>query len=121
MSSTRNKNTPAEYKLQQKRNDAVFEYYRFENGPNGKATLNGEHIHFDLGSNASSRPAAELSKNFVDIESSLRGIGANNNVIRQPDVVPQLNDMKFVSYFDRPQLSMPDPLVIEENQRPKLH
>ena len=121
MASTRNKNTPGEYKQEQNRNNAVFEYYRFENGPSGKATLNGEHVHFDLGSNPSSRPAGELSKNFVDIESSLRGIGANNNVSRQPDVLPQLKDMKFVSYFDRPKVQMPDPLVIEDNQRPKLH
>ena len=60
-----------------------------------------------------------LSNNACDIESSLLGIGSSNLINKKPIVVPKLNKLKNAKYFDRPNIYMPDPLVIEKNQRPK--
>jgi len=60
-----------------------------------------------------------LSNNACDIESSLRGIGSSNLVNKKPKVIPQLNNLSSAKYFDRPEVYLPNPLVIEKSQRPK--
>ena len=60
-----------------------------------------------------------LSNNACDIESSLFGIGSSNLVNKKPNVVPKLNKLDNAQFFDRLNVSMPVPLVIEKEQRPK--
>ena len=60
-----------------------------------------------------------LSNNACDIESALLGIGCSNLVNKKPVIVPKLNKLDHAQYFDRPNYYLPDPLVIEKNQRPK--
>jgi hypothetical protein len=60
-----------------------------------------------------------LSNNASDIESSLFGIGSANLVKEQKPVVPQLNKVGNVKFFERMNPFLPEPLVIENNQRAK--
>jgi hypothetical protein len=50
----------------------------------------------------------------------LFGIGANNLETPQPDVVPELKQLKSLSIIDRIPLITPAPLVVQLNQRPNL-
>ena len=59
-----------------------------------------------------------LSGNPSDIESALFGIGSTNLVRSKPAVVPQLNCMGNVKFFNRLRATLPEPLVIEKYQRP---
>lgn len=113
MSSTRNNNAPGNYCLQQRAYAEAREYTSYKGY--GKSDQTGLPC---LGTNVSYMPSSVLSGNSVDIESSLRGTGANNLVKPQPNVKPELNNLKGVSFFNREPLIMPRPLVIEGNQRP---
>jgi len=59
-----------------------------------------------------------LSNNPIDIESELRGIQQANLVKPKARVLPSINRLGEQSYFDRPCLLIPDPIIIEKNQRP---
>ena len=60
-----------------------------------------------------------LSRNASDIESALFGIGSTNLVKTKPAVVPKLNCMPRLSFFNRLPVFLPEPLVIENCQRAK--
>ena len=70
------------------------------------------------GVNAPRMPACQLSNNFVDIETYLYGIGANNHIfpVSTPDV-PSVS-IPTVNFYDRPAVYIPrlDPFL--QNQRP---
>ena len=57
-----------------------------------------------------------LSNNPIDIESELRGIQQANLVKPKVEYI-LTNKLGEQSYFDRPCLLMPNPVVIEKNQR----
>jgi len=59
-----------------------------------------------------------LSKNAADIESALFGIGATNLVKPKAPVVAQLNTLPTQKFSNRPELFIPEPLVVEKYQRP---
>ena len=60
-----------------------------------------------------------LSKNASDIESALFGIGSTNLVKPKAPVVPKLNRMPHIAFFNRLPVFLPEPLVIENCQRAK--
>lgn len=61
-----------------------------------------------------------LSENGPDIESALFGITSPNHIVNpQKAINPQINKMKYVSFFKTPRIQMPKPFVIEKNQRIK--
>jgi hypothetical protein len=60
-----------------------------------------------------------LSKNASDIESALFGIGSTNLVENRAPVEAKINCMGTAKFFAKPDLIIPEPLVIEKNQRPK--
>lgn len=60
-----------------------------------------------------------LSQNASDIESTLFGIGSTNLVKQQAPLEAVINKMPTATFFSTPQLVMPQPLVIEKNQRAK--
>lgn len=113
MSSTRNNNTPGNYCLQQRAYAESLQYASYKGY--GKSDNTGLPC---LGTNVSYMPSSILSGNAVDIESSLRGTGANNLVNPQAPVKPELNNLKGVAFFKQDPTIMPKPLVIEGNQRP---
>jgi hypothetical protein len=70
------------------------------------------------GVNAPRMPACQLSKNHVDIETYLYGIGANNYLF--PTSTPQVSSVSIpsVNFYDRPAVYIPRLEPFLENQRP---
>lgn len=60
-----------------------------------------------------------LSNNASDIESALFGIGATNLVKATTPVKPELNTLGQVKFFNNMNVFLPEPLVVENNQRAK--
>ena len=113
MASTRNNNTPGNYCLQQRSyaNSLSYNSYRGAWKPSESAIP-------CFGITPSHMPASVLSRNPIDIESSLRGTGSVNLVNPQPPVKPELNKLPGIGFFKTDPVLMPKPLVIEGNQRP---
>ena len=114
MASTRNKNTKIEYFLEKRMNSQQRNYNYFANSSYGRAY---DEKLFALGSNPSKLPRETLSRNPIDTESQLFGIGSSNLEIEKSYVQPQQKTLSYVSYFDKIPLVMPDPMVIYSNQR----
>tara|TARA_B100000902_G_C27262827_1_gene891791 strand:- start:199 stop:558 length:360 start_codon:yes stop_codon:yes gene_type:complete len=115
MASTRNKNTLGNYSLEQKQNTLVENYELYPNSQHGQAYANEMPA---VGIAHGHMPREALSKNPVEIESMLFGINSTNLVNPQAEVKPKLKKLPERTFFERPQLIMPAPLVIENNQRP---
>lgn len=115
MASTRNKNTRSDYCLEQNYYQNQKKYNLYLNSQYGVPF----HPAF---SNAGFAPPSrvwrdQLSHNPVEIESALLGINSTNLVNPSQKVVPQLKSLPFVNFFERPQVIMPDPLIIQKEQR----
>ena len=115
MASTRNKNMPSDYCLQQKSYSLANKYVNYQHSsygaPNKTAVpcvgITPSHMSYDA-----------FSRNGIEIESALRGINSTNLVNPQSPTNPQIKTLSFQPFFSRMQTIMPDPLVIEGNQRP---
>jgi|TARA_Y100000591_G_C21821003_1_gene693613 hypothetical protein len=118
MASTRNRNTSLNYNLEQKNNKIIEDKNLFINSSYGRAYE--EHIP-SIGYRPSFMSRDTFSNNPIDIESSLYGIGSTNLETPCQPVEPSLKTIKFKEFFDRPNsVIMPYPLVLENNQRPRL-
>jgi hypothetical protein len=115
MASTRNNNTPGDYCQQQKSYNQSLDYNQYQYSQVGRAYKNALPC---MGITPSHMPREAFSQNSVDIESALYGINSTNLVNPQKPVVPQLKNLPGVSYFERLQTFMPEPLVVEKYQRP---
>jgi hypothetical protein len=115
MASTRNNNTPGNYDLEQKKYYSTRNYETFANSQYGTAY---NPALFSLGSNPSHMPRETFSSNPVDVESTLFGINSTNLVSPQKPVNPELKTIPTVCLFEKVPLLMPNPLVIENKQRP---
>ena len=115
MASTRSKNTPGDYALEQLANArqgsfsdyAASSYY----GVPAQSYFAGNGL---VGMKAANR---NLSENACDIESFLRGIGSTNLVAPQSEPVPEIKQMQSLNIADRLPLIMPAPFVFESGQR----
>ena len=115
MASTRNKNTPGNYCLDQKQNTNTSDWRLYTNGANGLAydtRLSG------VGLNPGQLPWSTLSHNPADIESFLFGINATNLVNPAPCLTPELKYLKMANVFKMSDTIMPVPLVVPKGQRP---
>lgn len=115
MASTRNKNSPGDYELEQRTNIRIDSYSTYENSAYGnpiKPMFCGDGLM--MGRIASE----QLSKNSCDIESQLFGIGANNLVKPKDNVSPEIKQLESLDIIQRLPVFLPEPLVIEPNQRP---
>jgi hypothetical protein len=115
MASTRNSNTAGDYKLQQNSNTLAKNYSSYLNSQYGSAFVPAMPC---AGVMPSHMPRDTLSKNSIEIESSLFGINSTNLVNPQPPVKEKLKTIPYVSYFDRLPVFMPAPLVVDKKQRP---
>lgn len=115
MASTRNKNMPSDYCLQQRNYSLANEYKLYQYSQNGKAY---ETAIPSVGYTPSHMPREAFSNNSVDIESNLFGINANNLVYHQEPLNPDFKTLDFKSFFDRKKTIMPEPLVVEKSNRP---
>lgn len=115
MASTRNINMPSDYCLQQRSyreacNYDLYKYSQYGHTP---------HPSFPcVGYTPSHMPRDTLSNNPVEIESALFGINSTNLVVPQPPVKPELKTIPMKQFFQRTPMIMPNPLVMEHNQRP---
>lgn len=115
MASTRNNNTPGDYCQQQKSYKQSLDYNEYQYSQVGRAYKNALPC---MGITPSHMPREAFSQNSIEIESALFGINSTNLVNPQKPVVPQLKQLPGVSYFERLQTFMPEPLVVEKYQRP---
>ena len=112
MASTRNKNTSNDYRLEQYNNDVRANYIMSYGGENDIQMAGNGLIQGRIFAN-------KLSHNSVDIESFLRGINSTNLVNPTPLFEPQLRSpLPTRNMFQTQPIVMPEPLIIEKNQRP---
>jgi hypothetical protein len=115
MSSTRNKNTPGNYSLEQLSNNAGSKYSTFENSAYGKPVET--HLPGD-GLLPGRIAPTNLAYNACDIESQLFGIGSTNLVSPARPVNPDFKTVQSLNMIDKLPVLVPEPLVIDRNQRP---
>jgi hypothetical protein len=115
MASTRNKNTPGNYNLEQR------EYSQFENYTLYPNSQYGAAYNTRLPGNGllpAQIPWNKMSYNAPDIESFLLGINSTNLVNPAPCFVPELAKLDSTNIYEKGPIFIPEPLVIEKNQRP---
>jgi len=122
MASTRNRNTPGDYRLEKGAYQKTCDYNTYETyGVPTKSYYPG------LGIAGAKMARTELAQNSCDIESNLFGIGANN--LENPTsngpsasglFAPTANgDLKTLDMADRVPFFMPKPLEVDTKiQRP---
>ena len=113
MASTRNINSKSDYCLQQQ---------NFNNGEKYVLHPQKHFAHQDAypcyGINVGQVPLKNLSYNGVDVESALFGIDSTNLVNPRPAVCNKPVSKPDISFFERNAVFLPDPLVMEDKQRP---
>lgn len=115
MASTRNRNTPGNYGLEQREYQQSNNYTLYPNSQYGAAyntRLPGNGLL------AGQVPWNKLSYNAADTESFLFGINSTNLVNPAPCFVPEIVQLSTANIYDKGNTFMPEPLVIEKNQRP---
>ena len=115
MASTRNKNTPGNYCLEEKQYAHSRQYTSYTNSAYGYAydtRLPGN------GLNPAQIPSDKLSQNATQIESFLFGINSTNLVKPEGPLTPELNCLPSANVFETRPVYMPEPLVVEKKQRP---
>jgi hypothetical protein len=115
MASTRNKNTPVNYTLEERKYQTTRDHLMYENGSHGVAydtKLAGN------GLNPGNMPWNKLSTNSADIESFLFGINSTNLVNPEKPLKPELTSLSSYDIFDKSPVYMPDNLVVDKYQRP---
>ena len=115
MSSTRNKNMPNDFHMKQKEYTKKAEYTTYKH----KRTAYQNNLPC-TGVNMGNMPNNVLSWNSTDIESSLYGIGSTNLVQKKGQVTPRIKYLDYLSFSDRMRTYLPEPLVIENCNRPKI-
>ena len=115
MASTRSKNTPGNFCLEQRENRNTLHYLLY---PHSSYGVSYDTKLAGFGFNPGNMPGSTLSKNYVTIESGLFGINSTNLVNPAPIFVPELKDLCWANVFKKGPIYIPEPLVIEGNQRP---
>jgi len=117
MASTCLKNLPAQYCNDQQREHLSREYLVYK----GKKIPNDSRLP-DFGINAGNMAGAYthgvLSQNTPDLESFLFGIGTSNLVTPYKKPSLNINKLDTVEFFKKTKAQMPQPLVVENRQRP---
>jgi hypothetical protein len=115
MASTRNINTPVNYRLEERKYQTVQEHVMYENAAHGQAwdtKIAGN------GLNPGNMPWNKLSTNSSDIESFLFGINSTNLINPAGPLRPELTSLSSANVFEKSPVYMPNPLFVEKYQRP---
>ena len=113
MTSTRISNCKGEYNLEQLMNINMKENRLYE-----MRTRANQTSLPDAGIYVSHIPNYMLSRNAVDVESQLYGIGSTNLVEEKVDVEPDYIKYPTLSFFDRLPQVLPQPMICRKDQRP---
>jgi hypothetical protein len=115
MASTRNRNTPGNYCLEEKQYKHSENYTLYTNSQYGAAyntRMPGNGLL------PAQIPWNKLSYNAADTESFLLGINSTNLVNPAPCFTPKIAKLRTTNIYDKSPIYIPEPLVIEKNQRP---
>jgi hypothetical protein len=113
MSSTRNKNMPSDYCLQQQSYRLARDWKFFDNASNshaynpafaGDGVLMG-HMGRDV-----------LSTNSIDVESALFGINSSNLVNPRAPTQAHIKNMNDANFMEKLPVILPEPLVIQQER-----
>lgn len=115
MASTRNRNMKNEYCLYSRQNENISNNRTFK-----YRTYAYTNALPCAGINVGQMPNSVLARNAVDIESNLFGVNSTNLVTPEKTLIPEINTLQNIAFFERPEVFLPDPLVIEKNQRPDI-
>ena len=115
MASTRDKNAPGNYKLEQAGNKFRSNYRVNEFG---RPVVS---YHPGAGLLPAKTSRTELANNSCDIESMLFGIGSNDLVNTRPTIQPALKPMKSLDMYDRPALSLLERTIVFGVSRTLFH
>lgn len=113
MASTRIKNSLGDYRLQESNKINAREYLTYDYKTNSNILPNA-------GINNGKMPAYILSNNQADIDSFLKGTYFNNLTEQRKPFTPRIKKVQEVSYFEKDDIIMPEPLIVERNQRPEI-
>ena len=115
MASTRSKNTPGNYKAEINISNNTVDYYTNKTYSYGSPLT----TYYPGDGLLQGRVASEnLSHNNIDIETQLFGIGSTNLVQHKINYSPEIKPLQSLSIIDRTHVLIPEPLVIQPNQRP---
>ena len=115
MASTRNRNTPGNYYVEQRQHKESATYTLYENSQYGAAyttQLPGNGLL------PAQIPWNKLSYNAADTESFLFGINSTNLVNPAPCFVPEITPLHTANIYQKGPVFLLEPLVIEKKQRP---
>lgn len=111
---SRNNNTFINYKMEQKRNKEIYANRFFENSPNGPAHTT--HLQGNGLGIATLHPK-DLSENYIDVDSYLKGIGSCN--FEQPVTLDyKLKQNTFLHMYQREPILLPQTFHPYQGQRP---
>jgi hypothetical protein len=112
MASTRNKNTPGDYKLEQ------YAYlHRHLNIMDITKQTPTEKVFPGNGLLQGNIASRDLANNYTDIESRLFGIGTTNLVEPLPILIPDIHSYPSLNIIKKTPMILPTPLYIDTNQR----
>jgi hypothetical protein len=117
MASTRLKNLPREY-LREKKINQDINTYEMDINKKIPTTSVLPALGVNVGNMGNAYYHNVLSNNTCDIESNLMGINSTNLVEKKSQFQPQLNELPFKKFFELPTAFVPEPMVINHNQRP---
>ena len=115
MASTRNRNTPGNYCLEQRQFNHFENYTLYPNSQYGAAyntRMPGNGLL------PAQIPWNKLSYNAADTESFLFGINSTNLVNPAPCFTPEIAKIASTNIYTKEPVLIPEPLVLEKNQRP---
>lgn len=119
MASTRNINTKCNYQLEQRSNRMAIDHNLYKNSAAGVAYKNAFPEFYYT---PSQLPRQFYTENSIDIESALKGINSTDLVNKPPLITPIFKPITYTCFFERSnKVQLPEPLVIEENQRPNFN
>ena len=113
MASTRLRNLPGDYKIQERNKATAREWLAYDYKTNSSILPNA-------GINMGRMPASNLSNNQADIDSFLKGTYFNNLDDPRRGFTPRIKKVREVSYFEKDPIIMPEQLIVERNQRPEI-
>jgi len=113
MTSTRNLNTPQDYRLEKKMNEQYLDYHLYTG-----AKVNGYTALFRDGPNPGIY-AGQMDSNAIDVESMLRGIHSVNLEGESFRATPQPVKLPEIFYFNKTPIIIPPSFQLAK-ERPRL-